>query len=143
MKNFKTVLILILITMHSALALSSSANLGAFEAFGKKEGLTKMVDDFMVGLLAEKRMYPFFKHVDQKRTKEKLVEQFCKELDGPCEYTGKSMYRSHKGHVIKEQHFYALVEVLQKAMSLHKVPSWAQNKLLAKLAPMHKDIINE
>lgn len=139
MKNkFKLILII------STLAFShASFSRDAYGAFGKKEGLVKLMDDFMRDLLADERMYPFFKNVDQKKVKEKLVEQFCKELGGPCEYTGQSMYRAHKGHVIKEQHFYALVEVLQKTMKHHHIPNWAQNVLLAQFAPMHKDIINE
>lgn len=117
--------------------------LKAFKAFGEKKGLVVLVDDLMAEFLTDKRMKPFFKNSDHKRVKEKLVEQFCKELDGPCEYTGQSMYRAHKGHSIKENHFYALVEVLQKVMNQRKIPNWAQNKLLARLAVMHKDIINE
>jgi hemoglobin len=36
--------------------------------------------------------------------------------------------------------FNALVEDLQKAMSERGIPFRAQNKLLAKLAPLHRDI---
>jgi len=33
--------------------------------------------------------------------------------------------------------------VLQVAMDQHKVPFRAQNQLLARLAPMHREIVNE
>tara|TARA_R110000868_G_scaffold42681_16_gene144090 strand:+ start:3886 stop:4296 length:411 start_codon:yes stop_codon:yes gene_type:complete len=118
-------------------------DLTTYKAFGEKEGLTKVVDDLMVNLLKDDRTKRFFEKADQKRIKEKLVEQFCMELGGPCKYTGQSMSRSHKGQDIKHSHFFALVELLQQAMDKHKIPSAAQNKLLAKLAPMHKDIINK
>jgi len=36
----------------------------------------------------------------------------------------------------------ALVEVLQQAMDAQVIPFNAQNKLLAQLAPMHRDIVN-
>ncbi len=120
-----------------------AADLSAFKAFGEKAGLVKVVDDLMINLLADKRTKPFFEKADQVRIKEKLVEQFCVELEGPCTYTGQTMKRSHKGHDINTAHFYALVEALQLAMAKNEIPERAQNKLLAKLAPMHKDIVNK
>lgn len=114
-----------------------------YKAFGEKPGLVKLVDDTMINLLADPKTKPFFEKADQTRIKEKLVEQFCVELGGPCTYTGQNMKRAHKGHDINSSHFYALVEALQKAMNKNKIPQRAQNKLLAKLAPMHKDIINK
>lgn len=134
----------LIVVLIFTLNFSTYANdLSAFKAFGEKEGLVVLVDDLMAEFLTDKRMKPFFEKTDHTRVKEKLVEQFCKELDGPCEYTGQNMRRAHKGHSIKEKDFYALVEVLQKVMVQNKIPNWAQNKLLAKLAVMHKDIINE
>ncbi|NAV96740.1 group I truncated hemoglobin, partial [Salmonella sp. hn-h2] len=62
-------------------------------------------------------------------------------LDGPCTYTGRDMASVHKGMGVNRADFNALVEDLQKAMNQHKIPFRAQNKLLAKLAPMHKVII--
>lgn len=114
-----------------------------YQAFGEKEGLVKVVDDTMYHLLADARTKPFFEKADQKRIKEKLVEQFCVELGGPCTYTGQTMKRSHKDHEISSAHFYALVEALQKAMNKNNIPQQAQNKLLARLAPMHRDIITK
>lgn len=120
-----------------------AADLSSFEAFGGKAGLVKVVDDTMINLLADKSTRPFFEKADQVRIKEKLVEQFCVELEGPCTYTGQNMKRAHKGHEINTHQFNALVEALQKAMVKNNIPQRAQNKLLAKLAPMHKDIINK
>lgn len=134
------------ISLFLALALNTqsfAADLSAFNAFGGKDGLVKVVDDLMINLLADKRTKPFFEKADQVRIKEKLVEQFCVELEGPCTYTGQNMKRSHKGHDINSAHFYALVESLQLAMTKNDIPERAQNKLLARLAPMHKDIINK
>ncbi|MBH47164.1 MAG: globin [Halobacteriovorax sp.] len=134
----------ILIAFFVLFASNIFANdLSTYKALGEEVGLTKVVDDLMVNLLKDERTKRFFEKADQKRIKEKLVEQFCMELGGPCKYTGQSMSRSHKGQDIKHSHFFALVELLQQAMDKHKIPSTAQNKLLAKLAPMHKDIINK
>lgn len=113
------------------------------EQFGGEAGLTSLMETFMAGLLADPRMRPFFADSDQVRVKRQLVEQFCVILGGDCTYTGRDMRSSHRDLAIDRSHFNALVEVLQVAMNQHQVPFRAQNQLLAKLAPMHREIVNE
>ncbi len=113
----------------------------AYQAFGEKAGLVKIMDDFMVNLLADPRTKPFFENSDQTRVKAQLVDQFCFILGGPCEYKGAKMKPMHANLGINREQFNALVEQLQNAMDKHKVPFRAQNQLLAILAPMHRDIV--
>ena len=111
-----------------------------FDQFGGVAGLTALMDDFMVGLLADARLNVFFQNADQARIKAHLVEQFCVILGGPCSYGGRDMKTTHEGLNIDRQQFNALVEDLQVAMSKRGIPFRAQNQLLAKLAPMHREI---
>lgn len=113
------------------------------EDFGGREGLDRLMDTFMAGLLADERMGPFFANADQERVKRQLAEQFCVILGGDCEYSGRDMKSSHAGLGIERADFNRLVEVLQVAMDEHDVPFRAQNRLLAKLAPMHREIVTE
>jgi hemoglobin len=113
------------------------------EQFGGEAGLTRLMDTFMAGLLADEKMGPFFANSDQVRVKRQLVEQFCVILGGDCTYTGRDMKSSHAGLGIDRADFNRLVEVLQVAMDQHDVPFSAQNKLLAKLAPMHREVVTE
>ena len=144
-------------TMVRALALSMSMGLCAasahaqstpatddslFQAFGGQRGLVVLVDDFMVRLLADARMNPFFKDTDQKHIKEQLVVQFCEVSGGPCKLAKPDMKKPHSGVDIAMADFNALVEVLQESMDAQGVPFGVQNRLLTKLAPMHRDIVN-
>lgn len=113
------------------------------DQFGGEAGLTRLMDDFMAGLLADERLGPFFANADQARIKRQLVEQFCVILGGDCTYTGRDMRSSHAGLDIARADFNRLVEVLQDAMDAQGIPFRAQNALLAKLAPMHREIITE
>jgi hemoglobin len=99
------------------------------------------MDDFMDDLMADRRTRPYFANVDRERVKAQLVDQICVILDGPCRYRGKDMEQVHRKLGIDQAAFYALIEDLQRAMDRHKVPFRAQNKLLAKLAPMQKAVI--
>ena len=132
----KIIFIIALLLTQSLFAKSN------FDKFGGEVKLKKIVNEFTVKLQNNVHMKAFFKETDIKRFQEKLYEQFCSELGGPCKYTGKNMKRSHKGHEINQNNFYKLVEILQETMSENEISNSLQNKLLKKLAPMYKDIVN-
>ena len=116
---------------------------GVLAEFGGFEGLQALMDDFMPRLLADERTREFFEFSDQERIKRQLAEQFCVILGGDCTYSGRSMAESHYGLGIRRREFNALVECLQDAMDARGIPFRAQNALLAKLAPMHREIVTD
>lgn len=149
---FTTFLAIASLTMISPamaeMELTHSPNLGntpmegteTFEAFGRKEGLIKIMDDFMIGLVEDPRTKPFFDNNKQTFIKAMLVEQMCELMNGGCKYPGRDMKSSHANMKVNREAFNALVEQFQFAMDKHNVPFSAQNKLLAKLAPMYRVI---
>ncbi len=112
-----------------------------FNDFGGHDGLVHIMDDLMVNLLADERTHDFFVAAKQDHIKAMLVEQFCHILGGDCVYTGKDMKTAHKDLGVDQAAMFALVEDLQKAMDKNHVPFSSQNKLLAALAPQHRDIV--
>ncbi|SAK84451.1 Group 1 truncated hemoglobin GlbN [Caballeronia hypogeia] len=128
---------LVVLTLACANAHADDA---LYRQFGEKPGLTKIVDDTYDNVLSDPRTAPYFDNAPVKRIKQKLVEQLCVLLEGPCVYTGRNMKRTHEGQNIDRAAFNALVEDLQAAMDKNGVPFHAQNRLLAKLAPMYRDI---
>lgn len=114
--------------------------LPVYKDFGEQAGLVALMDDFMARLVADPRTNKFFAESDQASIKKHLVEQFCVILGGPCSYTGRDMKTVHAGFDIHRGQFNALVEDLQKAMDARRIPFRSQNRLLAKLAPMHREI---
>ena len=113
-----------------------------FRALGERPGIDRIVDDFVPRLVADPRMSEFFKKTDQAHLKQMLAEQFCVVAGGPCTYTGLPMKTAHRDMDISKGDFNALVEVLQASMDAQHVPFATQNQLLARLAPMHRDIVN-
>ena len=111
--------------------------------FGGKDGMTAIVDTFMDNMMADPRTQPFFEGKDLVRIKRELTEQFCVILGGDCIYSGRDMRTTHAGLKIDRNNFNALVEDLQRAMDTHKVPFRSQNKLLAILAPMHREAVTK
>lgn len=115
---------------------------GVFDDFGGMAGMTALMDDFMVIMLDDPRLRPFFENSDQPRIKRQLAEQFCGILGGGCTYTGRDMQATHSAFAIDRADFNALIEDLQIAMNRRGIPFRSQNKLLAILAPMHREVIN-
>lgn len=139
----KTILIasilLSLATTASAQTMNSSPAL--YQAFGEKAGLVKLMDDFVPRLQADPRLAAAFKNANVVNLKSQLVNQICQVSGGPCEYKGPDMKVTHSNMDITKTDFNALVEVLQKSMDAQGISFSSQNQLLAKLAPMHRDII--
>ena len=114
---------------------------GVFADFGGMPGMTALMDDFMAIMLKNPRLRPFFENSEQDRIKRQLAEQFCAILGGGCVYSGRDMQESHAALNIRRADFNALVEDLQTAMDRKHIPFRSQNKLLAVLAPMNREII--
>lgn len=114
-----------------------------YQSLGQKAGLESLMDVFVAGLLADPRTALRFKNANQKNLKAQLVDQFCMLSGGPCVYKGADMKTVHEDMNINKAEFHALVEVLQVAMDSRSIPFGVQNKLLALLAPMHRDVIAE
>lgn len=112
-----------------------------YAQMGGAPGIEGIVDDLLVKIVDDDRINFQFAETDLARFREKLIEQLCVEAGGPCTYTGLSMQESHAGRKIDDVQFNALVEDLIDVMEARKVPIPAQNRLLRKLAPMHRDIV--
>jgi len=123
-------------------AAQANADDSLYQAFGGRSGLVKLSDDFLARLLADARMKRFFKDVEHEQFTERLVKQLCEVSGGPCKYDGPDMKKAHAGFDIAKSDFNALVEVLQDSMDAQGIAFRTQNRMLARLAPMHREIVN-
>lgn len=112
-----------------------------YQALGGQSGIERIVEGLLINIADNPQIVGHFAETDIDRLNQKLIEQFCVESGGPCEYTGDSMRDSHAGLNLTEADFNALVEDLIDAMQDLDVPVTAQNRLLARLAPMRSEII--
>lgn len=127
----------------------SDANAGAtpvegqdlLAAFHGREGISRIVDDLVEQVQQDPRLMEIFKASDFVRLRRTLKEQFCYILNGGCAYSGRDMKSVHADHGVTTAEFNALVELLQAAMTREGVAFSAQNRLLAKLAPMKREAV--
>ena len=112
-----------------------------YNALGQKTGLVALMNVFVPALKADPRIGAQFKDTKSTYLQQQLVDQFCVVSGGPCVYEGTNMKEAHAAMKIDKGDFNHLVEVLQTAMDARDIPFATQNKLLARLAPMHRDVI--
>ncbi|MCR9095512.1 MAG: group 1 truncated hemoglobin [bacterium] len=108
---------------------------------GGVEGVDRVADRFVRELATDPNTRPHFEGIDARRFRSQIAAHLCEIADGPCTYDGDSMLEVHRGMEIDQRAFNATVECLIRAMESLRVPVPAQNRLLARLAPMHADIV--
>jgi hemoglobin len=124
----------------------SDANAGAapisdprvLAAFHGKDGIHRVVNETVTLSHDDPRISEIFRKTDLVRLKRTLFEQFCYVLGGGCSYSGRDMKAAHKKMGLQASDMNALVENLQVAMRHEGVAFSDQNKLLARLAPQKR-----
>jgi hemoglobin len=132
---------LIALVLLAAAGLAHAADDSVYRAFGEKAGINTLMKDFVVRLKADTKIGHFFKEVKSDHLVQQLTDQLCQVSGGPCVYEGAPMAESHRDLEINRAHFNRLVEVLQDSMDARGIPFGTQNRMLALLAPMHRDIV--
>lgn len=114
-----------------------------YKDFHEKAGIQRIMDDFIPRITSDPRIKDRFATTNLDRLKLMLVEQVCYLTGGPCAYGGRDMKEAHASLGLQNLDFNALAEDLQLSMDKEKVPFAAQNRLLAKLAPMQRAIVTK
>lgn len=112
-----------------------------YDSLGGQPGVERIAHDAVVLYRTDPRLKDDFDNIDPDRIRTRLAEQICQLAGGPCIYHGRSMKEAHAGLETTEAKFNAVAEDMQIAMAQAGIPYWTQNRLMALLAPMHRDIV--
>ena len=128
----------------ASLLLGSGAHAASlFDELGGEPNLTRIVDGMVARSLADPRIKDIFDNTNTDRLRRHLKGLFCEVSGGPCRYTGQTMVGSHAHLGLRMRDMNAVVEHLRDSMEESGVPFRAQNRLLALLAPLHRDIVTK
>jgi len=122
----------------------SQAHAGTlYERLGGDAGLTDIANELIDQSAQDPDTRRSFHKVDIVRLKRLLREQLCELTGGPCHYTGDTMQHVHGGLGITEGEFYGMVDHLRAILDARGIAQADKNALLALLAPMKRDIVEE
>lgn len=112
-----------------------------YDELGGAMKINATVEEFVDIMLEDNRINFAFANANLRVFKERLYTQICALAGGPCDYEGRDMKTAHEKLAIDNAQFNALAEDMYKAMERAGINYRAQNKLMALLAPMQKDIV--
>lgn len=114
-----------------------------YSELGGNSGLTKIVADAIKRWEQNPVLAEQFKNADTERLEKTLVQQFCALTGGGCKYEGGDMKTVHEKMGVTTHQFNALAEELQNALTENGIASSVQNRLVALLAPMKRDVVTK
>jgi len=131
---------LVLVTSLSTPAVAQET---LYHRLGGQSGVARIVEIAHTIILADDRVKADFDNINPDHIKPRLVDPICQLSDGPCVYRGRPMAAAHEGLDLTRAKFNAVAEDLQTAMGQVGIPYWTQNRLMALLAPMQRDIVTK
>ena len=127
----------------TAILAANPAAATLYDDLGAQPGLERIVEDATARFLADPRVGPTFAETNMDRFKRLLLAQLCQLADGPCVYKGRDMAAAHRGLGLTRAQFNAVAEDLQDALTAQGIGYQTQNRLIAILAPMQRDVVTK
>jgi len=112
-----------------------------FTALGGEAGIDRIASNALDLYFTDPRLAKDFDNINRSFLQPRFAAYLCRIAGGPCIYKGHTMKRSHKELAITETRFNYVVEDLEVAMDRAGVPYHVQNRFLARLAPLERDIV--
>ena len=134
----------ILLTVSSTRTRAQEKSL--YDRLGGYDGISKVVDDFIGRLVADKQFEKFFigQSTDsRKKIRQHIIDQFCAATGGPCIYTGRDMKTTHAGLNITEAEWNGAAKHLVAAMDKYKVDEKSKNDVVSFVMTLKKDIVEK
>jgi hemoglobin len=136
---FRTIVTLLLMVAD----LPAQAEETLYASLGGQPGLQHIAHGLMQRVKSDPRVANKFDNINMEYLEQRFVLRLCAWTGGPCEVHGASMKGIHAELGLTDRNFNAVVEDLEAAMAEAGTPYHAQNRLLALLAPMHRDIVSK
>ena len=124
-------------------AIPQTARAELYDDLGGDAGLQQIVGRAVTHWMADSRVGPTFADTNMARFQRLFVQQLCQLTGGPCHYAGRDMASSHRALDLRQVQFNAVAEGLQEAMAESGVAYHTQNRVLALLAPMQRDVVSQ
>ncbi len=132
-----------MLTLLAGCSLGTRSSPSLFDALGGMPGIETLVAAVVDEAHADPRFGDLFEQADRQHLREQLAIQICELADGPCSYEGLDMVAAHSGMRISRAEFNWFVEDAQIAMDRVGLAWTTQNRLLARLAALQPQIIEE
>ncbi|UUZ81827.1 group 1 truncated hemoglobin [Paenibacillus sp. P26] len=111
-----------------------------YEKLGGEAAVQAVVEEFYKRILADDTINSFFTGTDMEKLRGHQVKFISFALDGPNQYSGKSMEKAHAGMNLQPQHFQAVAKHLHGALAQFNVSEEDIDEVLTRVASL-KDFV--
>jgi hemoglobin len=114
-----------------------------YEKIGGQPTLEKVVDAFHNSIMADSSLKGFFAKTDMAKQRAHQIAFFSQILEGPKQYSGRPMDKTHSGMNLNDQHFEAITKYLSAAMTASGVSAEDASAAMAKVSSLKAAILNK
>ncbi len=114
-----------------------------YEKIGGQPTLEKVVDNFHKNILADSSVSTLFARTDMAKQRTHQIAFFSQILDGPKQYAGRPMDKTHAGMSLKDPQFDVIVKHLSSAMTASGVSAEDTKAALEKVAGLKGSILGK
>ncbi len=114
-----------------------------YDRLGGRKAIEAVVDEFLARVATDERVNAPFAGANLPKLRQRLVELICQASGGPCTYSGREMKTVHAGMGVTPAQFDAVAGHLVEALDKLAVPAKEKGEVLALVAPMKRDIVEE
>jgi len=120
--------------------------LSLYDRLGGLEAITAVVSNFAQRLFDDPELEPFFGSLNEQRQQRFIdlnVDFLCQAADGPCTYTGRSMFDAHNGMGTSNDIFNIVFQHLIDTLTEFNVPEEERREILSLIETTRDDIVEE
>lgn len=114
-----------------------------YEKIGGQPTVEKIVENFHKNILTDSSVSTFFARTDMAKPRTHQIAFLSQILDGPKQYAGRPMDKTHAGMSLQQPHFDAIVKHLNAAMTASGVSAEDAKAALDRVAGLKGSILGK
>ncbi|QSJ17722.1 group 1 truncated hemoglobin [Nostoc sp. UHCC 0702] len=114
-----------------------------YDKIGGQATIEKVVEDLHKRILADGSVSPFFAKTDLAKQRGHFIAFLAQLLEGPKEYAGRPMDKTHTGMSVQPQHFEAVTKHLSDAMATNGVSADDISAAMSRVSNVKGAIVNK
>ncbi len=114
-----------------------------FDKLGGKQGIEQIVDEFYKRIMADNTLNHFFAKTDMDKQRRQQIAFFAQIFDGPKEYNGRPMEKTHTGMNLQQPHFDAIAKHLKESVAVRGVSPEDTEAVLTRVSNLKSTILNK
>lgn len=140
-RSLRVATLICALPLAAALSQPASAQDTLYQRLGGQPGVARIAHNSVALFMTDDRIKADFDNINLDRLSTRLADQICELSNGPCVYKGRPMKAAHAGLDVSQAKFNAVAEDVQTTMERIGIPYRIQNQLMARLAPMQRDVV--